>query len=311
MEEPFKYTDIPSMLKETFKEWNGDDPFGKAASVAYYAVFSLPGLLWIIVTLTGIFLDEETITGAIHSQISNLIGPDAASSVQNMLLKSKTEDEPLWATVIGIGSLLFGASGLFFQLQKILNAIWDVQKKENLGILTLLRDRVTSLGIVLVIGFLLLMSLVISAAISAVSDWVTQYFSERLAILSIVANIILSLGVVALLFATIFKVLPDVKIKWRMVWVGATITSVLFTIGKTLIGYYLSMANPASNFGTSGAIILILLWVSYSCLILFFGAEFTKVFGRRYGYAIRPSSHATHTASYLMEQQETKDTPSA
>lgn len=178
------------------------------------------------------------------------------------------------------------------------------QKNENAGFITLLKDRATSLGIIIVIGFLLLLSLVLSTVIASLGNWLTRNFSESLYLLAYIANIILSIVIIALLFAAIFKILPDVKIKWRMVWIGAILTSILFTIGKALIALYLSESNPGATFGAAGAIILFLLWISYSCLILFFGAEFTQVFGRRYGYQFEPSSHAVRTSDF--EQKKDK-----
>ena len=207
-------------------------------------------------------------------------------------------------SIVGVGTMLFGATGLFVQLQKSLNSIWEVKKNENAGFITLLKDRATSLGIIIVIGFLLLLSLVLSTVIASLGNWLTRNFSENLYLLAYIANIILSIVIIALLFAAIFKILPDVKIKWRMVWIGAILTSILFTIGKALIALYLSESNPGATFGAAGAIILFLLWISYSCLILFFGAEFTQVFGRRYGYQFEPSSHAVRTSDF--EQKKDK-----
>ncbi|MEH0157868.1 YihY/virulence factor BrkB family protein [Limibacter armeniacum] len=304
MKKTFNYKDIPYLLKETYKEWDNDDPFGRSAAIAYYTIFSLPGLLIIIVTVAGMVYGEEAVQGALSDQIADMVGGKAAKEVENIIAKSKVEANFTLATFIGIGTLLFGATGLFVQLQKALNHIWGVKVKDSAGYMKLVMDRVTSLGIIIMIGFLLMVSLVLSTAISAFSDLISTYFSESLVIVSHLLNIALSLAIITLLFATIFKVLPDVDVTWKMVWKGALITAILFTLGKFGIGVYLGTSKPDSAFGAAGSIILILLWVSYSCLILFFGAEFTQVYSRTYGRGIQPSSHAERTPAFKLKNGE-------
>ncbi|AEL26095.1 YihY/virulence factor BrkB family protein [Cyclobacterium marinum] len=303
-EQKYRLKDTWSLLKATYKEWSDDDAFGNAASVAYYAVFSLPGLLLIIVSIIGLFMDRTDTVAEITSGLTSMIGAQSAESIAEILVNANIADQSVFMSIVGVGTMLFGATGLFVQLQKSLNSIWEVKKNENAGFITLLKDRATSLGIIIVIGFLLLLSLVLSTVIASLGNWLTRNFSESLYLLAYIANIILSIVIIALLFAAIFKILPDVKIKWRMVWIGAILTSILFTIGKALIALYLSESNPGATFGAAGAIILFLLWISYSCLILFFGAEFTQVFGRRYGYQFEPSSHAVRTSDF--EQKKDK-----
>lgn len=303
--EKFKISHLPGLLKETFKEWMAEDPFAKSAAVAYYAIFSLPGLLLIVVTIIGSVFGEAEARQRISSQVVEMLGKGSAEDIQELIQRAQIQNNSTMATIVGIAILLFGASGLFFQLQKSLNAIWQVQKSKKAGIWVMARDRAMSLGLVIAIGFLLLVSLVLSTLISALNDWITETFSEWISFVTYFINITLSLGIFTLLFASIFKVLPDVEIKWFTVWRGAFITAVLFTLGKLLISYYLSMADPASSFGAAGIVIIILLWVSYTCMIVFLGAEFTQVYARRYGIGIRPSSFAEYTPGYRLKQMDT------
>lgn len=307
-ENKFQWKDLFSLLKETYQEWNEDDPWRMAAAMSYYAIFSLPGLLIIVITVAGYFFSEAAVEGEIENQIAEMIGQEAARSVQNMISNAQNIESSTWAAIIGIATLIFGATGVFYQLQQSLNKIWEVEvKKEEAGIKKLLLDRVSSFGMILIIGFLLLISLVLTAGLSALSDYISKNLPEYLLYVFYVAEFLVSYGLITLLFALIYKVLPDVTIKWSAVWVGALVTGALFVIGKFGLGIYFGNSDPASAYGAAGSLILILLWVSYSCLILFFGAEFTKVYARRYGHKIQPSSHARHTASYILEQQRKEE----
>ena len=303
-EKSFRWKDLFSLLKETFNEWNDDDPFRMSAAMSYYAIFSLPGLLMIVVTIAGYFGSGKDVEQEIENQIGETIGPEAASSIQAMIENASSSTNLTWSTIIGIATLIFGATGVFYQLQKSLNEVWEVEVKKEEGIKKVLLDRATSFGVILVIGFLLLISLVLTAALSALSDYITQHISDYLIYVFYVAEFLISYGIVTLLFAMIYKILPDVEIGWKTVWVGALVTGALFVIGKFSLGIYFGNSDPASAYGAAGSLILILLWVSYSCLILFFGAEFTQVYARRYGHYIKPSSHARRTAAYIIEHSD-------
>jgi membrane protein len=246
----------------------------------------------IVIAISSVFFDQQIIIEKLTGEMAKILGDEAAVNFETILTKVHYNDDSFLTALVGIGSLLFGATGLFIQLQNAMNAIWGIQKKPKLGIKRLLKDRVTSLGLVLVVNFLLLLSLVISAILSALNDWIAHYLSEGLLVFSVILNLIISLFIITLLFAAIFKFLPDVEISWPMVWKGSLITAVLFTIGKELIALYIGYANPGSSFGAGGAIILFLLWIFYSCLILFFGAEFTQVYARWKGYHLQPSDYA-------------------
>lgn len=300
----FHIKDLPSLLKETFKEWNDDDPWRLSAIIAYYAIISLPALLIIIINIVGAVWGEEIVQGKLTNEISSALGNDAAQSIQSMIDSTQGGNKSTISTIIGIATLIFGATGIFYHLQISLNAIWNIRVKPKSNILKLVIDRARSFGFVLVIGFLLLISFFITTIISVLNNYLSSIFGDTLIYLSFLTDIVLSVGVISVLFALMFKYLPDAKIQWRTVWIGAIITAALFVLGKFLLGLYLGKANPGSTYGAAGSIILILLWVSYSSLILFFGAEFTFVYSKRYGIGIRPNANAVRieTKEIIVEE---------
>ena len=283
------------LLKETFVRYVERDPFRNSAVIAYYTIFSLPGLLVIIVNLAGYFFGEEAVTNKISSQVQGTIGPQTARDVEKIVADASSSEGTVLSTIISVAVLIFGATGVFYQLQQTLNIMWQVEPDPKRKFLKLVKDRIFSFGLILVIGFLLLVSLVLSAALSAMSDWVTTNLSEAFNILFKVLDFAISLGVVTLLFAAIYKYLPDARIKWRDVWIGALLTGVLFVIAKFLLGLYFGNSDPASAYGAASSIVLIMLWVTYSGMILFFGAEFTLIYANKYGAKIRPVDYARST----------------
>lgn len=285
----FKIKDLWGLLKATYKEWNEDDPFRQSAVIAYYAIFSIPALLVIVISLAGLAFGREAVSGEITSQISSAIGEDAAKDVEKMIAHASERKSSIWATIIGVGTLIFGATGVFYQLQKTLNIIWEVEPKPKKPWLAMLRSRLFSFGLIVSIGFLLLISLVITSLLSVLSNWIQSILPDFVMYLFFVLNFLVSLATITVLFALMFKILPDAKIRWRSVWVGAIVTAVLFVIGKFLLGIYFGKSDPGSAYGAAGSIILLLLWVSYSCMIVFFGAEFTKQFALKYGHGIHPT----------------------
>ncbi len=290
--ERFRIKHLPSILKETAISWSQDDPWRHSAIVAYYAILALPGLLVIIITMLGYLWGTKSVQGRIYSEIESVMGGNAANSVQSIMENAALGDSSLLATIIGIGALVFGATGVFFHLQISINKIWQVESDPKNQILRFLIDRSKSFGFVLAIGFLLLVSFVISALLMALQQYLEQWFPNIAYHFFALAELVISFGVITLLFALIFKYLPDVHIGWRSVWIGAFITSFLFALGKELLSFYFGEANPGSVYGAAGSMIIILLWVSYSCLILFFGAEFTWVYTKRYGIKFKPKSYA-------------------
>jgi membrane protein len=295
---------IFSLFKETYQEWNAKEPFELSAVIAYYAIFSLPGLLIIVIGIAGFFFGEQAVKGEVANQISKMLGKEAANGIQEMIVNSYKSNSSLMATIIGVATLLFGATGVFFQLQKSLNKLWNVKADPKAGIKKLILDRATSFGIILALGFLLLVSLVLTTILSVLSNWISHVFPEFMLVLFIVLNFIVSFGFITVLFALIFKVLPDVKIRWKPVWIGSIVTAVLFEIGRFALEIYFAKANPGSTYGAAGSVILILLWVSYSCMMLFFGAEFTQVYARRSGDRIEPSENAVPTVDRKKMREE-------
>lgn len=297
-----KPKDIFELLKETYNEWSEDKAARLAASLAYYTVFSIAPLLIIVIAVAGLVFGREAAQGQIEAQIQGLIGEDSAKFVQTLIEASSNKTTGTIATVIGVVTLLFGATGLFGQLQDALNTIWEVTPKPGRGVLGIIKDRFFSFTMVLGIGFLLMVSLVVSAALATVNEYVSGLF-DNLAFLGQVINFIVSFGVITLLFATIYKILPDVEIAWRDVWIGAAVTALLFTIGKFLIGLYIGHSAVASSYGAAGALVVILLWVYYSAQILLLGAEFTQVYAKRFGSRLVPDEDAIPVTEEARAQQ--------
>lgn len=282
---------IISLLRETFTEWNEDKASRLAAALAYYTVFSLAPMLIIAIAIAGAVFGEEAARGEIVTQIQGLVGRDGAKFIETAIEGASKPKAGTIASLISIAVLLFGASGLFAQLQDSLNTIWEVQPKPGRGVIGILRDRFLSFTMVLGVGFLLLVSLVLSAGLSGLVNFLGSLLPGIGALLQI-ANFVLSFAVTTLLFGLIYKVLPDVKIAWSDVWSGAIVTSLLFSIGRFALGLYLGNSSFGSTYGAAGSVVIILVWVYYAAQILFFGAEFTQVYARRYGSRIVPTKNA-------------------
>lgn len=287
-----KLKDLGKLLKSTFKAWNDKDPFRQSSVIAYYAIFSIPGLLVLIIAITGYFFGKDAVNENIINQISGTMGAETAASIKEMLTKASQSQSSILASILSIGVLLVGATGVFVELQKSLNDIWHVKIVKQNGLWLIVKARLFSFGLIVAIAFLLLVSLVVSTGLTALSDVIKGYTSEFTVIIFNIVNFIFSLTVVSLLFALMFKILPDAKIQWKHVWLGSLLTGLLFTIGKTALAFYFGTANPASVYGAAGSIILILLWVSYSSIIVFFGAEFTAAYARRYTGKVPPMKNA-------------------
>ncbi|WP_017733851.1 YihY/virulence factor BrkB family protein [Nafulsella turpanensis] len=287
-----------SVLTATYNRWMDNDPFRLSAVIAYYAVFSLPGLFVIIFYLVGQFYGPEAIRGEVYGELRELIGSEGARQVQQIIKNANQGETSLVATVVGIGSLIFAATGLFFHLKISLNDIWELKAVPEKAWLHVILDRLFSFTIILVIGSLLLVSIIASTVVSALSAYIPDFFSGYSTYLVDLVNFLISLFIITLLFATIYKVLPDAKIAWRDVWIGSLVTALLFVGGKVLISQYLTIADPASAYGAASAIILILLWASYGSLVFFLGAAFTAVYTQRFGTKITPKKYAVKTTDY-------------
>jgi len=274
-------------------KWNEKDPFRESAVIAYYAIFALPGLLVLVVALGGYVFGSDAVTGQLHGQIGGAMGNETADQVQDMMTKAGGSAHSIWAKSIGIITILVGATGVFVQLQKSFNIIWEVKATPSKsGIWTLLKARLFSFGLILTIAFLLLVSLVITSILAAMSKWMEPYWPAYIMSLFQIANGLISLSIISVLFALMFKMLPDARIKWRYVWVGAFLTGLLFEIGKFGLGLYFGKAEPGSRYGTAGSVVLVLLWVSYSSMIVFYGAEFTKAYADHYHGTVAAGNNA-------------------
>ncbi len=305
-----KYKSAFGLLKQTANEWLEDQAPMLGAALAYYTVFSLAPLLMIAISLAGFFFGPEAAQGRIFDELSGLIGSESARAMQDIVANAgeKTSTGVL-ATIIGIVTLLFGASSVFGQLQVALNAVWNVKPKPGRGVMGFIRTRFLSFGFIIVIGFLLLVSMVLTVAITFVSEWVGG-MSETMEWLTMIINFVLSFGIITLLFALIFRYLPDARVAWHDVWIGAVITALLFSVGKTALGVYLGMGSVGSSYGAAGSLIVLLVWVYYSAQILLFGAEFTQVYANRFGQHVSPSEHAiaVDTVETVVEEGKS-DTP--
>jgi membrane protein len=288
------------LIKQTFAEWSEDKVPRLGAALAYYSVFSIAPLLLISIAVAGLVFERSAAQEQIFEQIEGFVGEDAAGAIEKMIEKASAPATSTWALVTGLFVLVFGAGGAFGQLQDALNTIWEVAPKPGRGLKGIIRDRFLSLTMVLGVAFLLLISLVISAAIAAASNFFGDFVGQAIAH---VVNFVVSFAVTTILFAMIYKILPDVRVAWRDVWIGALVTSVLFTGGKVAIGLYLGRSGVTSIFGAAGSLVFILLWVYYSSQILLLGAEFTQVYANRFGSRIRPTANAISLTTEDRAQQ--------
>ncbi len=273
---------LRDFFAEIVAEWQADDAVSMGAALAYYAIFSMAPLLILVIAIAGLVLGQKAAEGELVGQISGLVGEAGAHTLQDMIANVSSPKAGVVASVVSVVTITLGATGVFGQLQHALNRIWEVPPPKKGGIVGALRKRAVAFGMILGIGFLLLVSLALSAALAAVHGWL----SEEVPVLGRTLpplNFLLSFAVITALFALIYKVLPEVEMRWRDIWPGAAVTALLFTIGKTLIGLYLGRAGATSAYGAAGSFVLLLLWVYYSAQILFVGAEFTEVYSRRYG----------------------------
>jgi len=262
------------LLKKSYVSWEKNGAYARSATIAYYALFSLPSLLIIVVSIAGYFYGREAVQGRITGQIDDFIGSDASKAVETMIENAALSQDSTLTVIFGFSMLIFGATGVFFQLKIAMNNIWNVAAKKT-NLLRLILDRVISLGMIFVLGFLLLTAMVITTLLNFVAEKAETLFPNITEIMIKTANYSLSFLFITTLFAAIFKLLPDIKIRIKTTYVGAALTAVLFLIGESLISFYFGQSSPGSVYGGASSVVLILLWVYFTCLILFFGAEFT------------------------------------
>ena len=300
---PVHSTSFWAIIKATFADWKEDKVPRLAAALAYYALFSIAPMLIIVISIAGVFFGEEAARGQILGEVAGLVGERGAKAIQDIVLAASQQPRTgVFATVVGVGALLLGAAGLFGQLQDALNTIWEVEPKRNRSWKDVIRDRFAPFTMVLGIAFLLLVSLVVSAAIAALGTYLGGVLPAMATALQAI-TFLLSFAIVTLLFAMIYKVLPDAKVAWSDVWIGSAATALLFTVGKLLIGLYLGRSSTTSAYGAAGSLVVVLIWVYYSSQILFLGAEFTQVYARAHGAGIRPKENAKPATEEVRAQQ--------
>lgn len=283
------------LLRDTTETWTRNDPWTLSAAISYYSIISLPALLLIIFKTAGYFYGEEAIHGEITSQIEDFVGTQAAYQVSQMIMKAQFSTNTVWATVVGIGALIFSATAVFMQLQRALNHIWGIRVQPQKAILKLLISRAFSLLMIFLLGMIMIATLILSSLIYVLSDFLMEYFQTVGKVIFFTIDIAFSVLILGLLFTAILKVLPDGNVRWRDLWIGALITSVLFNLGKFVIGYYIGQSNPGSAYGAAGSVILILIWVAYSSLVFLFGAAFTKEYADGFGKTVTAASYAERT----------------
>jgi len=286
---------IWEILKKSFSGFSDNKVTKLSASLAYYTVFAMAPLMIIIISLSGFFLGQEAAEGKIYGQLSGFVGSNTAVQLQDMIKHASLAGKSKVAAIIGGVTLLVAATTVFAEIQDSINTIWGLKPKPKRGWLKMLKNRFLSFSVIISLGFLLLVSLSISTLIDGFSQSLKQYFPDVTVIVFYVINLILTLFIITLIFAVIYKVLPDAKITWKDVLAGAIVTAVLFMIGKFAISFYISKSNVGSTYGAAGSLVILLLWVYYSAIILYFGAEFTKAYAVKFGAPIHPDEYAVTT----------------
>ncbi|MBC8645010.1 YihY/virulence factor BrkB family protein [Flavobacterium lindanitolerans] len=289
------------LLKNTISEFNDDNAIKLSASLSYYTIFAIPPLMIIIITLCGFFFGKDAVTGELYGQINRLVGNDAAIQIQNAIKNVELSDSNAFAAIFGGVMLLIGASGVFAEIQSSINFIWGLKAKPNKGFKKFIQNRLMSFSMIVSVGFLLLVSLLVNSVMDLLSAKLRSYFQEGTIYIFYVLNLLLVFAIITLLFTIIFRTLPDGKIRWKDAFIGSSFTAVLFMVGKFAIGLYLGNSTVASVYGAAGSIIIILVWVYYSAIILYFGAEFTKVYAKAYGGSISPNEYSVEIQKEILK----------
>lgn len=285
---------LPKVLMATFKGFADDKGMKLSASLAYYTIFSIGPLLLLMMSLASIFFGQDAIQGKIFGELKGLVGSTAAAQIQDIIKNIQVSGETNFALVISIVTLVVGATTVFIEIQDSLNIIWKLKAKPKRGWVAFLKNRLISSSLIVTLGFLLVVSLVVNGAIQAFMDILGRYFNSLTEVLMMIINFIITFVVITVLFGIIFKFLPDAKIKWKHVRSGAIFTALLFMLGRYLIGLYIQFSATESTYGAAGSLIIILLWIYYSAVILYIGAEFTQVYTESTGEQIEPAEYAVH-----------------
>ncbi len=309
-EKPSFFKKYFTILKNTVLGFTNEDSLKFSASLAYYTVFSLGPILVLMISLAGIFYGEDAIKGRVFTELNGLVGANAATQIQDVIKNLEFSGKSNMALVISGITLLLAATTVFGDMQNSINKIWHVRPKVKKGWLKIITDRLLSSSLVIGLGFLLVVTLIVNGIIIAFTDKLVRFLPDITVFLFDWVNFLLTFGVIFILFGVIFKVLPDVNIKWKTVRSGALFTSLLFVIGRLLIGLYLQNSNTESTYGAASSIVLILLWVYYTAAILYFGAIFTREYATYTGVPIEPSEFAVHV-EYTEIEREVKEVPPA
>lgn len=297
---------ISYLLKETLKEFLDDNGLRLSASLSYYTIFSLPPLLIIISSLCGFFFGADAVRGTLFHQINGLVGNEAAVQIQDAIRNVKLSDSSVFATTVGLIVLLIGASGVFTEIQDSLNYIWGIKAKPKRGLVKFVKNRLMSFSMIGSVGFVLLVGLIVNSLMDVLNTRLSAYFPRDTIYVFYALNVLIVFLIIAVLFTVIFKTLPDGKVGWRDCIIGASFTAFLFMIGKFAIGAYLGSSAIGSVYGAAGSVILILVWIYYSAIILYFGAEFTKVYAHTHGKKIVPNEYSFQIVKQRVELEEAK-----
>lgn len=294
------------LLKQTFFEFEKDNAIKLSASLSYYTIFSLPPLLIIILSIFSFIFGKDAVTGRFFGQINGMVGDEAAIQIQETIKNIELSDSNTFAAIFGGIMLLIGASGVFAEIQSSINFIWGLKAKPNKGIMKFITNRLMSFSMIASVGFLLMVSLMVNTVMDVINARLLIYFPDTAVYIFYIFNIILLFATTTILFATIFKTLPDGEIAWKDALIGSSFTSFFFMFGKFAIGFYLGSSTVASVYGAAGSVIIILVWVYYSAIILYFGAEFTKVYSNEMGNKIIPNSYAVGIETQVVEIKDKK-----
>lgn len=280
------------LLKKSAIKYRKDDPVRLASTTAYFSVFAMAPIVIIIMSATGLLMGQEEIQEKVFAELNSLIGEQGTNLIENIVENYQDTQRSIWGTIIGFAIFIFSSTSLFVVLQRSINYIWRIRSKPSKSLVKLLKDRILSMGLVMSLGFLIIISLLIDTALAFLRDYLADRFQELTIIVIKTGNFIVSFGIIMLVFAMIFKFLPDARIKWKVTWTGAFITTLLFILGKAMIGLFISRSDIGIMYGAAGSIFIILLWVFYSSIIFFFGAEITQQYAEMYHHDIKPKSNA-------------------
>lgn len=292
---------IWAVLKDSFSGFSTDKITKLSGSLAYSTVFSFGPLLIVIIYLCSIFFGREAVEGRIYGQLSGFVGSDAAAQLQQIIKNAAINGKGSIAAIVGVIALIVGATSVFSEIQDSINQIWNLKAKPKLGLLKIIQTRLLSFSVIISLGFLLLVSLTLTTVIEAIGNRLKEMFPDVAVVFFYIFNLVLTFAVTTILFGAIFKILPDAKIKWKDVMAGAIATALLFMLGKFLISIYISKANVGTTYGAAGSLAVLLVWIYYSAIILYFGAEFTKAYAVKYGSQIQPNDYAVTTQQVQVE----------